>query len=140
MTVRISRTLLNAILADAAQGRSLERCGLLLGSPDHIREVRFAANVAADPARHFELDPSVLLAAHKMARAGGPQIIGHYHSHPAGEAVPSATDARCALADGSLWLLVAGNDAALWRAGETGAVHGRFRAEAMDFYVDVELA
>ena len=140
MAVRISRTLLNAILADAALGRDVERCGLLLGSPDHIREIRFAANVAPDPARHFELDPSVLLAAHKAARAGGLQIVGHYHSHPSGQAVPSATDARCALADGSLWLLVAGEDAALWRAGEAGAVHGRFRAEPMGIYGDVELA
>ena len=140
MTVRISRTLLNAILADAAKGRGVERCGLLLGSRDHIGDVRFAANVAPDPARHFELDPSVLLATHKAARAGGPQIAGHYHSHPSGQAVPSAIDARCALPDGSLWLLVAGEDAALWRAEEGGAVHGRFHAEPMDIYGDVELA
>jgi proteasome lid subunit RPN8/RPN11 len=140
MAVRISRTLLNAILADAALGRGLERCGLLLGSPDHIREVRFGANVAPDPARHFELDPSVLLAAHKEARAGGAQIVGHYHSHPSGRAIPSATDARCALADGALWLLVAGDDAALWRAEEGGAVHGCFHAEPMGIYGDVELA
>ena len=140
MAVRISRTLLNAILADAALGRGVERCGLLLGSPDHIRQVRFAANVAPDPVRHFELDPSVLLTAHKAARAGGAQIVGHYHSHPTGQAVPSATDARCAFADGTLWLLVAGEVAALWRAEEGGAIHGRFHAEPMDIYGDVELA
>lgn len=140
MAVRISRTLLDKILADAATGGGVERCGLLLGFRDHIREVYFAANVAPDPARHFELDPAVLLTAHKAARAGGPQIVGHYHSHPSGKAVPSATDAHCAAPDGSLWLLVAGEEAALWRAEEGGTVHGCFQAEPMDICGDVELA
>lgn len=140
MTVRISRTLLDAIFADAAQESGVERCGLLLGSPGHIREVRFAANVAPDPALHFELDPAVLLSAHKAARAGGPQVVGHYHSHPSGKAVPSVTDAECGTPDGLLWLLVAGSDAALWRAEDGGTVHGRFRVEPMDICGDVELA
>ena len=140
MAVRISRTLLNVIVADAALETGVERCGLLLGWRGHVRDVRFAANIAPDPARHFELDPSVLLAAHKAAREGGPQIVGHYHSHPSGQAAPSATDAQCAIPDGSLWLIVAGEEATFWRAGEGGAVYGRFHAEPIDIYGDVELA
>lgn len=139
MAVRISRTLLDRILADAAHAANVERCGLLLGE-EHIEEVRFAPNVAADPRYHFELDPSILIAVHKAARAGGAGILGHYHSHPSGEAIPSATDARCAPADQSLWLLVAGGKAALWRAVAAGPLHGRFQAEPMEIYGDVELA
>lgn len=140
MAVCISRTLLDLILADAAAGEGVERCGLLLGEGGRIADVRFAPNIAPDPSRHFELDPAVLLAAHKAARSGGPHIMGHYHSHPSGEAVPSMTDAASAVPDGSLWLIVAGGEAGLWRAVGTGPVHGRFRAEAMVICGDVELA
>lgn len=108
-----------------------ECCGLLLGDRVAMRVERIvpAANVAADPEHCFEIDPIALLAAHKAARAGGPQIVGHYHSHPTGEAVPSATDAALAQGDGEVWLL-AGRGGALraWRALPDGALHGRFEA------------
>ncbi len=93
-----------------------EVCGLLFGQADGIEAILPAANVAPDPTRHFELDPTVLIAAHRAARDGGPQIVGHYHSHPGGTAAPSATDAACAAPDGSLWLIVGGGAARLWVA------------------------
>lgn len=111
------------IMAEA-NGAVLETCGLLLGRDGAIDAILPAANVAADPARHFELDPAVLLRAHRAARLGGAPLLGHYHSHPSGVARPSATDAACATPDGSLWLIVAGSTARLWRAdgGEGGGV------------------
>lgn len=127
--MHISRSLLDQILSLAAADHR-EICGLLLGDPGWIHEICPAANVAADPARHFELDPRTLLAAHKSARAGGPTVIGHYHSHPGGRPEPSSTDAACAALDGSLWLIIGGGDARLWvatgiegdKAAFTGAV------------------
>lgn len=129
MRVIIARTLLDTIHREA-RGQQAEICGLLLGRPGRIEQVRAAANIAPDPARHFEVDPAVLLAAHREARGGGSAVIGHYHSHPSGIAVPSATDAACAAPDGSLWLIVAGGAARLWvaEADENGGVQF---AEAM---------
>ena len=89
-----------------------------------------AANVAAEPARAFELDPAVLIAAHRAARAGGDAILGHYHSHPGGDPQPSSCDAAAAAA-GELWLVVAGREARLWRAVAGGPLHGAFAAEPM---------
>ncbi|MBB6192492.1 proteasome lid subunit RPN8/RPN11 [Sphingobium wenxiniae] len=124
MRVSISRELLEQIahLADCA---TVEVCGLLLGEEGRIEAIRPAANIAADPSRHFELDPAVLIAAHRAARTGGPRIVGHYHSHPSGVAVPSAIDAASAAPDGSLWLILADGAARLWIAGpgEGAAVH-----------------
>lgn len=140
MAVRISRTLLDRILADAVAGQGVERCGLLLGEEDRICDILLAANVHPDPSRHFELDPAVLLAAHRAARSGGLPVAGHYHSHPSGSAMPSRTDADCARGDGSLWLIVGGGEVRLWRAVESGPVEGRFRAEPIDIEGDVELA
>ena len=131
MKVGISRGLVEQIVALAAASRD-EICGLLLGTEGRIDAVLPAANVAADPRRHFELDPALLILAHRAARSGGPAVIGHYHSHPSGKAVPSATDADCAAPDGSLWLIVAGGEARLWLAGPDGAVYGRFTQIALD--------
>ena len=131
MKVRISRSLLEQIVALAAAD-SHEVCGLLLGEGSWISAIRPAANVASDPGRHFELDPAVLLAAHRAARTGGTGVLGHYHSHPSGLAEPSATDAANAAPDGSLWLIVAVGGARLWRSGQGEGDHAQFTPVALD--------
>jgi proteasome lid subunit RPN8/RPN11 len=130
MPIVIASELLEEILGHAAAELGTEVCGLLLGRNDRITAVRPAANVAATPARAFELDPAVLLAAHRAARAGGDAILGHYHSHPGGDPCPSSCDAAAA-AEGELWLVVAGEEAQLWRAVAGGPLHGAFAAEAL---------
>lgn len=116
MKVHISSHLMEQIMAMARASPDAEICGLLMGSVGAIDTIVPAANVATAPARHFELDPAVLLAAHRAARQGGAAVIGHYHSHPSGHAVPSRTDASCARPDGSLWMIVAQEGARLWIA------------------------
>lgn len=116
MGVRISRSLLARIERHAAGSPGVEVCGLLFGTPDHIEDARPTANVAADPARFFEIDPAALLRAHREARTGGPKPIGCYHSHPSGTAWPSATDAAMSAGDGGLWLILGGAEARLFRA------------------------
>lgn len=118
-------------MSEAAADRD-EVCGLLFGHGDRIEAIRPAANVAADPARHFELDPAALIAAHRAARAGGARIVGHYHSHPGGVPTPSAADAASARGDGGFWLIVGGGIARLWvaLAGEAGTV--RFEEALLD--------
>ena len=130
MNVRISRLLLDKLTAMAAEQQT-EICGLLLGAGDVCTEIIPAANVVTDPARHFEIDPAVLIAAHREARRGGPAIMGHYHSHPSGHAEPSETDAEAAIADGACWLILAQGQALAWRAGPSG-LHGRFLPEPLD--------
>lgn len=126
--VAISRTLLDAILADARSDAARERCGLLLGDASSILDFVPGTNVHPSAERHFELDPAALIAAYRAQRAGGPAVVGHYHSHPVGEAVPSLNDAAAADEDARLWLIVARHDARLWRTVAGGPVHGRFEA------------
>jgi proteasome lid subunit RPN8/RPN11 len=111
----IAADVLAALLADARSDPAHERCGLLLGSGSVAVGFAPAANVAADPARHFEIDPAVLIAAHREARGGGAAVIGCYHSHPQGCAEPSATDAAMAASDGGYWLIVTGDDVQAWQ-------------------------
>lgn len=81
-----------------------------------------AANVHPDPLGHFEIDPQALVDAHRAARAGGPDLIGYYHSHPTGIAEPSATDRAQASGDGRVWAIVGGGDVTFWRDDEHGFV------------------
>ncbi|MBW6529199.1 M67 family metallopeptidase [Sphingomonas citri] len=118
-------------LVAAAAGSADEVCGLLLGRGERVERAPPCRNVAATPAVRFELDPAALLAAHRAARAGGPAVLGHYHSHPSGDARPSPRDAADAVPDGSLWLIVAGGEVTAWRAIEDGVLHGRFEPVKM---------
>jgi len=134
MTLIISTALLDDIRARTLAAGSHECCGLLLGDGAagdrravQVGAIRPAANVAAEPRHFFEIDPAVLLRAHREARAGGPAIIGYYHSHPHGDPVPSPVDAAMAQGNGDIWLIVGrGGTARAWRAVPAGQLHGRF--------------
>lgn len=126
MTLRISSDVIDRIIAEAARFHDREVCGLLFGSAGLVSGMQSCRNVARDPAATFEIDPQQLVDAHRAARAGGPAVIGCYHSHPSGVAVPSMTDAALAAADQSIWLIAAGRGIGAWRAVERGRIHDRF--------------
>ena len=126
MTVTIASDLIDQILRAAAASPQAEICGLLFGSRDRVTGIKPCPNVAADPSRWFEIDPATLLAAHRAARMDGPQIVGHYHSHPSGVAMPSPRDAAAAIPDGALWLIAAAGKVSVWRAVRDGAIEDRF--------------
>lgn len=127
----LSTDLLEQIRIEAAARPGVEICGLLLGRDGRVEEARPCRNVAVDPARRFEIDPAALLAAHRAARAGGPTILGCYHSHPSGRPEPSARDAAAAEPNGWLWLIVANGQLRGWRAVESGTLFGRYDEVAM---------
>jgi proteasome lid subunit RPN8/RPN11 len=110
------------LLAEAALAAPRECCGLLLGRDGAVESAQPAANVAGDPLTRFEIDPAALFAAHRAARAGGPDLVGYYHSHPAGHPLPSATDCAHASGDGRVWAIVAGGDVRFYRDGPDGLV------------------
>ena len=108
--------------AAAAAAHPREACGILLGTDGSIAEARETANVHPAPHTHFEIDPQALIDAHRAARAGGPQVIGYFHSHPAGPPAPSATDRASAAGDRRVWAIVAEGDVKFWMDGEQGFV------------------
>ena len=78
-----------------------EGCGLLLGGSDgNVVDVVASVNVAAS-ARHYEIDPRVLLSTYRRADAEAVEVIGVFHSHTHSEAFPSPTDV--ALAPDPTW-------------------------------------
>lgn len=119
------------ILDESREAHPLECCGLLIGRVQdgaaRVAEVLPAANVAEAPERAFEIDPRTLIQAHRGARERGQTILGWYHSHPSGVAVPSACDAERAAENGKAWIIVADGEMAAYASVEQGDVAGRFR-------------
>ena len=128
MVVSIAPAARSTLLAHAEADPGREVCGLLLGQPGRIEAALSTTNVAADPARNFEIDPALLLRAHRDARGDRRRIIGHYHSHPNGDGRPSRRDAARASENGQIWLIIAAGTVTAWQAvaENTAAVHGRF--------------
>lgn len=109
-----------AMFAAARAAHPHEACGLLLGEGARVVAATAEANVHPEPHRHFEIDPAALIAAHKAARAGGPALLGYWHSHPTGLAHPSATDRAHATGDGRIWAIVANGTLTVWRDDPKG--------------------
>jgi proteasome lid subunit RPN8/RPN11 len=124
MEISMTREIVPALLTVAAGAHPDEACGLLLGHVAAgrvvVTQVAQTANVAADPARHFEIDPAALIAAHRAARTGGAAVIGYFHSHPTGVCAPSVTDIAMAARDGLVWAIIAGGAVGWWRDGANG--------------------
>lgn len=125
MVLEITSTLRARLLKAAQATPDIEVCGLLFGTPGHVEDVTICANIADDPRRTFELDPTALFAALRAERQGGPRLIGYWHSHPSGSVSPSATDTARAAPDGKIWVIVGGDRIGAWRAvpavGNVGA-------------------
>jgi desampylase len=146
MALKISSELRAILLSEAAAAHPRECCGLLLGRGNVVTRLRIAKNVSANPCTHFEIDPAVLIAAEKAARAGEKDgegnetaILGYYHSHPRcsnvnsanDAATPSTTDAAMAAVDGRYWVVISGEKLGVFRAVECGELWGRFEVEAL---------
>jgi proteasome lid subunit RPN8/RPN11 len=120
MADELSSALEDQLLHLAAAAHPREACGILLGRGGRIEEVRSCSNVHSDPEGFFEIDPRALIAAHRAAREGGPQVLGYFHSHPSGSPKPSATDRASGTGDGRVWAIVGEGRVGWWRDG----VHG----------------
>jgi proteasome lid subunit RPN8/RPN11 len=122
MDLAVTSGVIATLLEEAARAHPLECCGLLLGRGQMIDQAVPCANVHPEPARHFEIDPAALIAAHRAARAGGPEVLGYFHSHPTGNAAPSATDRASASGDGRVWAIIAAGRIGWWRDRPNGFV------------------
>jgi len=69
----------------------LEACGLLAGKNDRVEKVILVRNQAQSPAR-FVMDPYEQLQAFDWIESNGLDLLGIFHSHPAGPETTSATD------------------------------------------------
>jgi len=79
------------MLAHAERQIPLEACGLLAGKNDRVEKVFFVRNQAQSPVR-FVMDPYEQLKAFEWIDSNGLDLLGIFHSHPAGPETVSVTD------------------------------------------------
>jgi proteasome lid subunit RPN8/RPN11 len=110
-SVAMSQTLRLRILEHARAAHPHECCGVLEGMREgmHFRVTALhpARNLSSNPHR-FEIDPRDQVTAQRSARDKGAAVIGCYHSHPDGQAIPSIADRAGAGEDNFLWLIAGG--------------------------------
>lgn len=79
------------MLRHVDQQMPLEACGLLAGKNERVEKVILVRNQAQSPVR-FVMDPYEQLQAFDWIESHGLELLGIFHSHPAGPEVASATD------------------------------------------------
>ena len=82
---------------DGEQTYPHECCGVLLGlingDERQVAQIVRCRNIRDDRAEdRYQIDPAELLAAQRVARTQGLEIVGFYHSHPDHPAQWSTTD------------------------------------------------
>jgi proteasome lid subunit RPN8/RPN11 len=88
------------MIAHAREEAPNECCGILAGEGDRVLRLYRAVNAEHSPFR-FDIDSRDLYRIHSEVEALGWQFVAIYHSHPRGEAFPSATDLALARLPGS---------------------------------------
>jgi proteasome lid subunit RPN8/RPN11 len=73
------------------QNAPLEACGLLAGKNDSVEKVLLIRNQAQSPVR-FVMDPHEQLDAFTWIDSQALDLLGIFHSHPAGPDTVSVTD------------------------------------------------
>ena len=99
------------LVEEARTAHPAECCGLLEGVREGgaIRITAFhpSANLSPEPWTAFEIDPALHFALLRGLRGSGRTVVGCYHSHPAGKALPSARDRANSWEDGFVWVIIA---------------------------------
>jgi proteasome lid subunit RPN8/RPN11 len=102
--VKIRQHVLDRIVAHAVADLPNECCGLLIGNAEIVEDAARARNMKRSRTR-FQVEPADHFAAIRRARAAGLDVIGAYHSHPAGPSGPSETD-RARLTDPAMFHVI----------------------------------
>jgi proteasome lid subunit RPN8/RPN11 len=89
--MRISRALIDEMVAHAREDLPNECCGMIGGRDGEATSVVRVENAAASPLR-YEMDPQGQFDALKAIEDAGEELIGIYHSHTRSAAYPSQTD------------------------------------------------
>ena len=106
MSVTITETAYQSILAQARKDAPVESCGYLLGPDKETATENFPMTNIDHSEEHFSFDPKEQFAAVKYARKNGLKIVGNWHSHPASPSRPSEEDKRLAYDPNILYFIL----------------------------------
>lgn len=105
-TLWLSEEQAKQIVAHTHDATPQEACGLIFGSGIRAQAIVPIENLADDPQRHYIMNPAEMAQHLPYYERQGLTLIGLYHSHPAGEPIPSQTDIREATFPRTAYLIV----------------------------------
>ena len=92
----LTRDAYDAVVRQGYRGGDREVCGVLAGDygdeESRVLDVSPVANAADTPQVRYAMDPEEQLAAIDGVEDDGLDVVGFYHTHPAGPTHPSDTD------------------------------------------------
>ena len=129
--IEFRRAAYDDVVRHADAGGAEEVCGVLAGTrgegdePSVVALAHEAENVADEPEVRYRIDPEEQLELFEATEAAGRDVVGFYHSHPAGPASPSETDAARATWPGYSYAICALDGSPFvgswrWRGDEEG--------------------
>jgi proteasome lid subunit RPN8/RPN11 len=98
--VRISRALLDEVIAHARAEAPNECCGMIAARDGEAVAVHRATNTAASPLRYI-MDPGEQYRIQDAIESGGLELGAIYHSHTRSDPIPSQTDINLATLPGT---------------------------------------
>jgi proteasome lid subunit RPN8/RPN11 len=114
----------HAIETHAENCQPDECCGLLAADPSGRIRFAYPLDSSKPSPVSFTIDPDEHFGALRHAERQGWEISGVFHSHPGGEASPSATDVAMAFDPEWVHLILAGDELRAFsiRGGEVSEV------------------
>jgi len=100
----LSTAFQKTIIQESLAGAPEEICGIVRGRDGRALELYAARNEAEDRSINYLVDSRVLMKQFQFEEQGD-EMIAIYHSHPASEAYPSATDAWTAQYPDAVFLI-----------------------------------
>ncbi|MFB6304420.1 MAG: desampylase [Haloferacaceae archaeon] len=129
-TLVVARAAYDEMLRRGEAGGEREVCGVMAGrrgeAESRVVDVHPAENVAETPETRYAMDPEEQYAIVERVEDAGRDVVGFYHSHPAGPPRPSGTDAARATWTGYSYAIGAFDGAYpylgswRWRGDEAG--------------------
>lgn len=116
--MKIPVSFYNEIIVHAREGKPSEVCGLIAGKDGSAVKLWRTTNNDRTPKVRYNVEPLELLRVLREIESNGWTLLAIYHSHPATEAYPSATDVGLAYYPETVYIIVS-------LAGQTEAVPER---------------
>lgn len=101
----VPQVILTQIIAHARQEAPKEACGLISGQNGQAVKVYPITNADQSNTTYL-MEPKEQFAAFKDMRQQGTELLAIYHSHPATEAYPSATDKKLAFYPDAFYIII----------------------------------
>ena len=110
----MTQAIIDRIRAEASHSQA-EICGALIGDGHFVTAAVPLANHSGHTHDSFYIPAEEVLRLERAADLEGLMLMGFYHSHPNGDAEPSATDVHEAVPGYVYWIVSGSGDVRAWR-------------------------